>query len=262
MTTLSERTEGTVTATPDQETVDADAKESAAMSPDIESTSEEETAAQEESDVAEVSEAVAATSETADVAADEAADEAADDERDDERDEVPDDREGVGRKKAPIAWSRIVAFGVLPGIALLLALTAGYFKWLDISGTEAGLARAESVRVASEDAVALLSYRPDSADQELGAARERLTGDFKDSYTALTRQVVIPGAKQKHIAAVAKVNAAASVSATADHAVVLLFLNQTVTIGEGGTPTDTQPVVRVTLQKVDGRWLVSHFDPV
>ena len=48
MTTLSERTEGIVTAKPDQETVDADAKESAPMSPDIDPTSEEETAAQEE----------------------------------------------------------------------------------------------------------------------------------------------------------------------------------------------------------------------
>jgi Mce-associated membrane protein len=57
------------------------------------------------------------------------------------------------------------------------------------------------------------------------------------------------------------VNAAASVSATASHAVVLLFANQTVTIGDGA-PTDTQPVIRVTLDKVDGRWLVSHFDPV
>jgi Mce-associated membrane protein len=59
----------------------------------------------------------------------------------------------------------------------------------------------------------------------------------------------------------AKVNAAASVSATENHAVVLVFANQTVTIG-GGAPTDTQPVIRVTLDKVDGRWLVSHFDPV
>ncbi len=98
-------------------------------------------------------------------------------------------------------------------------------------------------------------------DKDLGAARERLTGDFKDAYTALTREVVIPGAKEKHISAVAKVNAAAPVSATASHAVVLLFVNQTVTIGEGA-PTDTQPVVRVALDKVNGRWLVSHFDPV
>jgi Mce-associated membrane protein len=34
-----------------------------------------------------------------------------------------------------------------------------------------------------------------------------------------------------------------------------------VTIGEG-PPSDTTPVVRVTLDKVNGKWLVSHFDPV
>jgi Mce-associated membrane protein len=164
------------------------------------------------------------------------------------------------REKRSIAWSRVVAYGVLPGFALLLALAAGYFKWVDDSGNDVARARTESVRVAGEDAVALLSYKPDTVDRDLGAARERLTGEFKDAYTALTREVVIPGAKEKHISAAAKVNAAASVSATANHAVVLLFVNQTVTIGQG-VPTDTQPVIRVTLDKVNGRWLVSRFDP-
>lgn len=177
-------------------------------------------------------------------------------------DDSDDAIEEPARQRRPIAWSRVLAFGVLPAIALVLALTAGYFKWLDIAAAEAASARTESVRVASEAAVALLSYRPDTVDKDLNAARDRLTGEFKDQYTALTRQVVIPGSKEKRIAAVAKINAASSVSATANHAVVLLFLNQTVTIGEGGTPTDTQPVIRVTLEKVDGRWLVSKFDPV
>jgi Mce-associated membrane protein len=234
VTTLNE---GTVTATRDQETADADETEFESMSRDIEPTTEDE-AAQEESEVVEPDEL--------------AEDEDADDE----------DESEAFEERSPIAWSRVLAFGLLPAIALLLALTAGYFKWLDVSGTEAALARTESMRVASEDAVALLSYTPESADKDLNAARERLTGEFKDAYTALTRQVVIPGAKEKRIAAVAKVNAAASVSATASHAVVLLYVNQTVTVGDGGTPTDTQPVVRVTLEKVDGRWLVSHFDPV
>jgi Mce-associated membrane protein len=144
---------------------------------------------------------------------------------------------------------------------LLLALAAGYFKWVVGSAHEVALARAESVRVASEDAVALLSYKADSVDKDLGAARERLTGDFKDAYTTLTREVVIPGAKEKHISSTVKVSAAAPVSTTSNHSVVLLYANQTVTIGEG-VPTDTQPVIRVTLDKVNGRWLVSRFDPV
>jgi Mce-associated membrane protein len=178
--------------------------------------------------------------------------------------EAPDKRETkreIKREKRRIAWSRVLAYGGLPALALLLALAAGYFMWVVRAADDVALARTESVRVASEDAVALLSYKPDSVDKDLGAARERLTGDFKDAYTTLTREVVIPGAKEKHISAVAKVTAAASVSATTNHAVVLLFANQTVTIG-AGIPTDTQPVIRVTLDKVNGRWLVSHFDPV
>lgn len=164
-----------------------------------------------------------------------------------------------GRRR--IAWRQVFAYGVLPGLALLLALTAGYFKWVIDSADNLATARTESVRVASEDVTALLSYQADSADKDLNAARDRLTGDFKDAYTSLIREVVIPGAKEKHVSSAAKVTAAASVSATANHAVVLLFVNQTVTIGDGA-PTDTQPVIRATLDKANGRWLISHFDPV
>lgn len=166
------------------------------------------------------------------------------------------------RREPPrIPWSRVFAYGVLPTLALLVALGAGYFRWLVGSADELALARSESVRAASDDTVALLSYHADSADKELGAARDQLTGDFKDAYTALIHEVVIPGAKEKHISSVAKVTAASSVSASSDHAVALLFVNQTVTIGDGA-PTDTQPVIKVTLDKVNGRWLVSRFDPV
>jgi Mce-associated membrane protein len=175
-------------------------------------------------------------------------------------DEASDDEPETRRR--PIAWSRVLGYGLLPALALVLALAGGYFRWVVGSADELALARTESVRVASEDAAALLSYKADSADRDLNnAARDRLTGDFKDAYINLIRQVVIPGAKEKHISAVAKVNAAASVSASANHAVVLLYVDQTVTIGDGA-PTDTQPVVRVALDKVNGRWLVSHFDPV
>lgn len=165
------------------------------------------------------------------------------------------------RERRRIPWLRVLAYGVLPAIALLVALGAGYLRWVIGSTDELAQARTESVRAASEDAAVLLSYKPDTADKDLGAARERLTGEFKDAYGELIRQVVIPGAKEKHISSAAKVTAASSVSASANHAVALLFVNQTVTIGDGA-PTDTQPVIKVTLDKVDGRWLVSRFDPV
>jgi Mce-associated membrane protein len=156
---------------------------------------------------------------------------------------------------------RFLAVGLLPAMALVLAVAAGALKW------EAGTAApdpsqvAESVRVASDGAIAILSYSPDTVEQDLGAARDRLTGDFLDAYTKLTHDVVIPGAKQKAVTAKATVPAAASVTASGDRAVVIVFVDQTTTIG-AGAPSDSASSIRVTLDKRDGRWLISAFDPV
>ena len=73
--------------------------------------------------------------------------------------------------------------------------------------------------------------------------------------------VVIPGAKEKKISAVANVPAAGSVSATPNRAEVLVFVNQTVIVGDGA-PTATASSVKVTLDRVGDRWLISEFDPV
>jgi Mce-associated membrane protein len=155
----------------------------------------------------------------------------------------------------------VIAYGVLPGLALLLALAAGFLKWQDNSVRDAKVVREQSVRAATDGTIALLSYRPDTVQKDLEAAQGRLTGTFLDSYKSLTRDVVIPGAEQKQISAVATVPAAASTSATENHAVVLLFVDQTVIVGKDA-PTNTASSVRVTLDKVDGRWLISQFDPV
>ncbi|MBX7451017.1 hypothetical protein GR927_23800 [Mycolicibacterium sp. 3033] len=163
-------------------------------------------------------------------------------------------------RRAP-TWSRIVAFALLPALALILALGAGYLKWQDNGVRNGEIAAATSMQAARDGTVALLSYTPDKVESQLGAARDLLTGQFRDSYTSLTNDVVIPGAKQKQIAAAATVPAAASVSATPEKAVVLVFVNQTVTVGNDA-PTDTNSSVRVTLEKVGTRWLISEFDPV
>jgi len=163
--------------------------------------------------------------------------------------------------KRHIQWSRVVSFGLLPALALVLALGAGYLKWQDNPVRAGQIAAITSVQAAKNTTIALLSYHPDTVEEQLVAARDLLTGDFRESYIALTTDVVIPGAKEKRIAAVASVPAAASVSATPTEAVALVFVNQTVSMGQD-PPTDTASSVRVTLQKVGDRWLISKFDPV
>jgi Mce-associated membrane protein len=171
--------------------------------------------------------------------------------------ETQDARDSQG---ARFSWGRLLVAG-LPALALVLALGIGYLKWLDGTARESRAAAEQSVRAASDSTIAILSYKPETVDQDLKAAADRLAEPFRQQYTQLVNDVVAPGAKQQHISAVATVPAAASVSATGKHAVVLVFVDQTTTIGNDA-PTQSTSSVRVSLDKVDGRWLISQFDPV
>ncbi len=206
-----------------------------------------------------------------DTAADEDAEDTSDGEPETDSADAPSDKSeddkgsgddsGSSKPKRSISVSRLLAFGVLPCVVLLLAGAGGYLKWQSASMRASQTGSVESVAAAKDGTVAMLSYQPDTVEKDLGTARDRLTGTFRESYIQLTHDVVIPGARQKHISAVATVPAAASVSATASHAVALVFVNQTVNVGTD-PPSATASVVRVTLDKVGDRWLISGFDPI
>jgi Mce-associated membrane protein len=167
----------------------------------------------------------------------------------------------TGKVNRQTDWSRVLGYGVLPGLALLLALVAGFSKWQEQSFRSSQNAATESLAAAKESTVAILSYQADSAGQTLVAARDRLTAPYKDAYTKLTDEVVIPGATKDHVSVTATVPAAASVSATPRHAVVTLFVDQAAAIGKDA-PTSTASSIRVTLEKISGRWLISEFEPI
>lgn len=172
-----------------------------------------------------------------------------------------DDSQRAVRQKGTHKWLRILAIGVLPTVALLLGLLCGFLKWQLSAADAVQDARTSSVQAATDGSVALLSYNPDTVETDLNAARDRLTGDFRNSYDTLIHDVVIPGAREKRIASTANVAARGSDSVSATRAQVLVFINQTVTVGDGA-PTETASSVKVSLDRIDGRWLISGFDPV
>ena len=157
-----------------------------------------------------------------------------------------------------IGRARLAALAVL---ALLLVASAIWLYSGTASRRAAETDRADAVAAARESIVEMLSYRPDTAEAKLNAVRDRLTGPFLESYNQLIQTVVIPGAKQKKITAAAQVPAAAAVAGGADRAVVLAYVDQSLAIGSAA-PTRTNSSVRVTMEKVDGRWLIAGFDPI
>lgn len=174
---------------------------------------------------------------------------------------IPESRSTPDKSARRLRWPQVIAFGVLPFFVVAITAVAAYLKWQDTSMRNAQTAGLEAVQAARDSTVAMLSYQPDTVDEHLTSAQNLLTGSFKDSYSSLIRDVVAPGAKQKQISAVATVPAAAMISADSHRAVVLVFINQTIIVGDGA-PTATSTAVRVTLDNIDGRWLISNFDPI
>ncbi|MGV0745097.1 hypothetical protein [Mycolicibacterium sp. XJ870] len=172
--------------------------------------------------------------------------------------EEPQEPEDPGRRTN---WSRVAVVVVLPALALLLAAGSAFLKWQ--IGWERGSAAAatESVEAAKDITTQMLSYEPATVEQQLNSVRERLTGEFLDTYTEMINTAIIPGATAQNITAVADVPSAGSVSASPHRAEVLLYLNQSVMVGDQA-PQKTPSTVRATMVHEDGRWLMSQFEPV
>lgn len=119
-----------------------------------------------------------------------------------------------------------------------------------------------AIEAASEGTVALLSYSPDSLDKDFAIAKSKLTGSFLSYYTQFTEQIVTPAAKQKSVKTQASVVRAAVSEIRPDTAVVLVFINQTTESKDRPDASFINSAVRVTMQKINGGWLISSFDPV
>ncbi|WP_156751249.1 hypothetical protein [Mycobacterium sp. 1245111.1] len=163
---------------------------------------------------------------------------------------------------------RATAIPVVPLVLLLsLLAAAGLAGWLYFTQyrpdqqTDDAVAQ-RVVNAAKEGTVALLSYKPDTLDQDFAAAKSHLSGDFLNYYNDFTKQVVTPAARTKGVTTTAQVMGAAASELHPDSATVLVFVNQVTTSTERPDPSMASSTVKVTLTKVNGQWLITKFDPV
>lgn len=152
-------------------------------------------------------------------------------------------------------------------LAVALVASAGVAAWLYFSQYRPdqqidAAASKTALDAATNGTVALLSYSPDSLDKDFASAKSHLTGDFLSYYTQFTEQIVTPAAQQKSVKTSASVVRAAVAELHPNSAVVLVFVNQTTTSKENPDGAFAVSSVKVSLNKVDGTWLISSFDPV
>jgi Mce-associated membrane protein len=184
----------------------------------------------------------------------------------DEADEARQDDDttlGLGDK---VARRRRVKVAPLL-LVLLLLLSGALATWLYVvqyqpdEQTDTAAAQT-AINAARDGTVALLSYKPDTLNQDFAAAKSHLTGDFLNYYDQFTKEIVTPAAKEKALTTTAQVVGAAATELQPNSAVVLLFVNQATTSKERPDPAMASSSVLVSLTKVHGTWLITKFQPV
>lgn len=159
--------------------------------------------------------------------------------------------------------SRVIA-GILVALVLLSGGVASwvYFKQYRPDQQTGADVKSAVVSAATDGTTALLSYAPETLDQDFDAAKSHLAGDFLSYYTQFTQQVIAPAAKERQLKTSAHVKGAAVAQLHPDAGVVLVFVDQTTTTKDAPQPTLAVSTVIVDMNRINGKWLITKFTPV
>ncbi len=149
---------------------------------------------------------------------------------------------------AGIAAVYLTVFGLVVGL--------GWQLWQQHRVAAAGEA---GQRAAVDYAQVLTSIDSNKVDDDFAAVLNGATGDFKDTYTKASvelRQLLI----DNKASARGKVVDSAVQSETADKVVVLVMVDQAITNTARPDPRVDRSRMKMTMQKVDGRWLASKVE--
>lgn len=145
-------------------------------------------------------------------------------------------------------------------IATLVAIT-GCGGWLAVEHYASHLAGTEALEAAETYALALTNIDADDIDRGFAQIADGSTGEFKAMHTrsgaTLRRTLIDNGATARGYVAEGVVK-----SADRSHAVVVLLVNQSVRNADNPEPVLDRSRIRMTMDKVDGRWLASRVELV
>lgn len=188
---------------------------------------------------------------------DDADDVAEDDEDEDfEFEDDDDDDEEV----APDLTRVRQVLAILAVVALILSGAVFYLLVQVRHAQAANEAGDVAVSMAGSDAEHILSYDYRTLDTNFQQSVALTTGGFRTQYQQTTSQLVRPQALKEKVIVQASTRDAGLISASDNNAVVLVFVDRITTKAGQQKPTFNQDRVRMTMTKVNGKWLVSKLD--
>jgi Mce-associated membrane protein len=149
----------------------------------------------------------------------------------------------------------------LAAAALVAVLAcAGYEGWLLFQRHQKDVAAQQALAAAEKYVVTLTSVDSDTLDKHVADVLDGSTGEFNDNYAKTAS-----GQHSRHIAGNkvkthGKVVESAVKSATTNKVQVLLMVDQSVSSLAIPEPQIDRSRIKMTMQKIDGRWLVSGVE--
>lgn len=171
-------------------------------------------------------------------------------------DEQSGETAGPGRPKG----DRLTRTGRLAAAVAVVALVgAAYGGWSLYQRHEKDVAAAQALAAAEKYVVTLTNVDSDAIDANAADILDGSTGEFNDFYTKSReqhRQLLV----DNKVTARGKVVESAVKSADTNKVQVLLMVDQSVSNLADPEPQIDRSRVKMTMEKVDGRWLVSRME--
>jgi Mce-associated membrane protein len=160
----------------------------------------------------------------------------------------------------PAAAAGGVPGWLLVGLALLAAGLVVATTWMWVAGDDGGDdSAARAAQVAAERAVVpVLSYDYEHLDEDQRAAQALMTGSYRQEYDKLFA-VLEENAPETQTRVTASVVASGIVRATDDRVQVLVFVDRPTTNKLSAEPVVYKDQVTLSMQRVDGTWLVDDM---
>ena len=164
------------------------------------------------------------------------------------------DEDKTKRRNRP--WGQYLRRSVMPLLLVASLAVSGFLGWKQWQSHQVTQAGEQAQQAAIAYAQVLTSIDSNNVDQNFRQVLDGSTGEFKDMYTQSSvqlRQLLIDNKATAHGVVVDS----AVQSASANKAVVLVFIDQTVTNKAAPDPRIDRSRVKITMEKVDGRWRAS-----
>lgn len=163
-------------------------------------------------------------------------------------------RPDTERGKRP--WKQYLRRSILPLLLVASLAVSGFLGWRQWQDHQVKLAGEQAQQAAIAYAQVLTSIDSNRVDENFRQVLDGATGEFKDMYTQSSvklRQLLIDNKATAHGVVVDS----AIQSESTDKVVVLVFIDQTVTNTAAPDPRIDRSRIKMTMEKVDGRWRAS-----